>query len=1001
MGVISRRIFPACANMCVCCPALRSRSRHPVKRYKKLLAEIFPRSLDGPPNERKITKLCEYAAKNSFRIPKIAKYLEERCYKELRSEHIKFLNIVAETYNKLLCLCRNQMACFAVSLLNVATELLENSKQDATRILGCQTLTRFIYSQVDGIYAHNIEKFVERVCKLACENGEEHQKRCLRASSLQCLSAMVWFMSEFSHVFADFDKIVHATLENYEPDSSNEDYDNRGVLHHNWVAEVIRCEGRGSAGVGSDASSCTMVRSHPDKKDPSRLTREEIETPKVWAQICVQRMIELAKESTTMRRVLDPMFVYFDTGHHWSSRQGLALVVLSDMTYFVADLAGQQLILASVIRHMDHKNIGHDPELKSHVIHVATALAREIRSASVLADFAFVTDLCRHLRKSFQATAGAVGDHEMSLNVSLQNSIEDCLLEIAKGIGDARPLCDMMAITLEKLPSAGAVARATIASLVVLAHTISSASISLQSQQVFPEALLIQLLKVMLHPDVEARIGAHQIFSVLLIPNSNNLRHEVGLLRSGYFREPRWHSDTSSAFASITALLEKLRREKDGKNTDKHGSNSSDDTKEKDNFNEDRKHGRALKNSPNYCKISSIIERKAGSTSMDEIELCFMKFTEDQIAQLLSAFWMQAILPDNLPSNIEAISHSFSLTLIYSRLKNFNDNLVVRFFQLPLSLKNKSLDLNNGLLLPSCRRSVLVLATAMMMFAAKIYHIPGLIELLKSFVQHDADPYLGISDDLQVYVKPQVDLRKYGCAVDNQVATSYLSYLKDKFHESNKVILDMIVQSVLSITKLGADDLFSQLREPFTPDDTFMFGPKSILEMDQIQASAHSKESLSLDEDFPSNAVIEDDAMSQSSVADISRFIPKVPPSPSMSHIISIGQLLESALEVAGHVAGTSVSTSPLPYSTMASQCEALGSGTRKKLSTWLTHENQYNRAADKISPTFHADAQSEFTKITSDDARVPSAALVSDPWMALRLPPASPFDNFLRAAGC
>lgn len=64
--------------------------------------------------------------------------------------------------------------------------------------------------------------------------------------------------------------------------------------------------------------------------------REEMEMPKVWAQICLQRMAELAKESTTtMRCVLDPMFVYFDSGRHWSRRQGLAFVVLSDMMFMV------------------------------------------------------------------------------------------------------------------------------------------------------------------------------------------------------------------------------------------------------------------------------------------------------------------------------------------------------------------------------------------------------------------------------------------------------------------------------------------------------------------------------------------------------------------------------------------------------------------------------------------------------------------------------------------
>lgn len=56
--------------------------------------------------------------------------------------------------------------------------------------------------------------------------------------------------------------------------------------------------------------------------------------PKVWAQICIQRVVQLAKESTTMRRVLDPMFVYFDTRQQWVL-SGLAFIVLSDMAYFM------------------------------------------------------------------------------------------------------------------------------------------------------------------------------------------------------------------------------------------------------------------------------------------------------------------------------------------------------------------------------------------------------------------------------------------------------------------------------------------------------------------------------------------------------------------------------------------------------------------------------------------------------------------------------------------
>eukprot|EP00257_Ricinus_communis_P013037 XP_015570391.1 uncharacterized protein LOC8269823 [Ricinus communis] len=767
MGFVSRKIFPACESMCVCCPALRSRSRQPVKRYKKLLAEIFPKS-DGPPNERKIVKLCEYAAKNPFRIPKIAKYLEERCCKELRSEHIKFINTVTETYNKLLCVCKEQMAYFAVSLLNVVSELLDKPKQDALLILGCQTLTRFIYSQTDGTYTHNIEKFVQKVCKLAREHGDEHHKSRLRASSLQCLSAMVWFMAEFLYIFGAFDEIVQVTLDNYEPDKHD---DERGEPQHNWVDEVVRSEGRGAAVSYDTSSNCTTIRPRPEKKDPSLLTGEEIETPSAWARICIQRMAELAKESTTVRQVLDPMFVYFDSGRHWVPRQGLSIAVLSDMCHLLETSGHQQLVLAAVVRHLDHKNVVHDPQLKSDVIQVAAVLAKQIRSETVLAEIGFVSDLCRHLRKSLQATVESAGEQESNMNVLLQNSIEDCLLEIARGIGDAHPLFDMMAITLENLPSSGVVAHATIGSLIILAHMISLSSVTSCSQQGFPEALLIQLLKVMLHPNVEVRVGAHQILSVLLIPSSSHPRHGVIPLQSGYIREPR-NSNTASAFSSIAALLEKLRREKDGTRMDKHKNNVPDDYKERDAIEEDWKQGQLRKNSPNFYNISSIIDRTSGTTSLAEA-------------------------------------------------------------------------------------------------------------------------------------------------------------------------------------------------------------------------------------DIPTGSLAEDDAVSEASVADMSRFIPKMPSSPSVSHVISIGQLLESALEVAGQVAGASISTSPLPYDTMAKQCEDLGKGTRKKLSNWLSHEYHYTRGADKFLPAVPANGCPELEKIMSNVDIGHATIKPTGPCLAMRLPPASPFDNFLKAAGC
>lgn len=94
----------------------------------------------------------------------------------------------------------------------------------------------------------------------------------------------------------------------------------------------------------------------------------------------------------------------------------------------------QQLILAGVVRHLDHKNVAHDTQIKSHVILTASTLAHQIRLQTVISDIGFVSDLCRHLRKSLQATAESVGDQELNLNVTLQASIENCLLETARGV---------------------------------------------------------------------------------------------------------------------------------------------------------------------------------------------------------------------------------------------------------------------------------------------------------------------------------------------------------------------------------------------------------------------------------------------------------------------------------------------------------------------------------------------------------------------------------------
>ncbi|KAF8105448.1 hypothetical protein N665_0157s0036 [Sinapis alba] len=64
-------------------------------------------------------------------------------------------------------------------------------------------------------------------------------------------------------------------------------------------------------------------------------------------------------------------------------------------------------------------------------------------------------------------------------------------------------------------------------------------------------------------------------------------------------------------------------------------------------------------------------------------------------------------------------------------MQNPDDGLVVRAFQLLFSLRNFSLDLNNGTLPTVSKRLILALSTSTLMFAAKMYQVPKMCSLVK------------------------------------------------------------------------------------------------------------------------------------------------------------------------------------------------------------------------------------------------------------------------------
>lgn len=64
------------------------------------------------------------------------------------------------------------------------------------------------------------------------------------------------------------------------------------------------------------------------------------------------------------------------------------------------------------------------------------------------------------------------------------------------------------------------------------------------------------------------------------------------------------------------------------------------------------------------------------------------------------------------------------------------------------------------------------------------------------------DPYVGISEDFQVYVKSQSEVKGYGSASDNEQALSTLAELRNTTCESDKVVFAILVESLSTITKV-------------------------------------------------------------------------------------------------------------------------------------------------------------------------------------------------------
>ncbi|XP_020093367.1 uncharacterized protein LOC109713618 isoform X2 [Ananas comosus] len=980
MGVMSRKVLPACGNLCIFCPSLRARSRQPVKRYKKLLADIFPKSQDGEPNERMISKLCEYASKNPMRIPKITEYLEQRCYKELRNEHFSVAKVVPCIYRKLLSSCKEQMPLLAMSSLCIVRTLLDQTREDEMCILGCLLLVDFLNSQVDSTYMFNVESLIPKICQLGQEVGRDEKGLCLRSAALQALASMVQFMGDYSHISVDFDNIVSVILDNYEPyqvvlENGTHDMGYTEIQNYS-MKEVVRIDGRDSTMVGS--------------KNPS-----------YWSRICLQNMAKIAKEATTVRRVLEPLCRYFDSGNCWSLDGGIACSVLSEIQVLM-EKSGQNshLLLSIMIKHLNHKNVSKHPIMQINILKVATHLACNSKLQASAAIITAISDSMRHLRKCMQCSIEASnleGDINKS-NSALHSALEECLVQLTKKVGDVGPVLDMMAVMLENISPNAIVARATISSIYRTAQIAISVPNLSYSKKAFPEALLHQLLLAMAHPDHKTRVGSHRILSAILMPASVSpwsiANFPIGL-KDYNTRETLVVALT--AFSSSASLKEKLRQ-----NSFMHSESLK--------LNE-RPDAAVEAVEENGCPHKNGDLQNTNCQSHDShhnAESCgFMRLSSHQVGLLLSSIWTQALSEDNTPENYEAMAHSYNLALLFSRAKNSSHVALVRCFQLAFSLRSMSLDRDN-LLQPSRKRSLYTLASSMLIFSAKASDLPQIVSSIKAtMTENMLDPHLNLIDDSRLHatsVESSGNKIVYGSEEDELAASSFLATLVNDDKQLKEFVISLLMEKYEKLPEEKLNGIKEQLLQEFSPDDAFPLGAPMF--MDTPHPSIPSqKESRLFDEDmFP--ALIEDEDPFIEGTG--SQSDQKISESINSLDVLSVNQLIESVLESARQVANLPVSAHPVPYDQMKSQCEALVMGKQQKMSVLLSFKHRQGSSKDStedasidaLNPNealCHSEADS---KSVGKDRIRRCDSLSSESEQSFRLPPSSPYDKFLKAAG-
>ncbi|KAJ6991661.1 hypothetical protein NC653_019740 [Populus alba x Populus x berolinensis] len=746
---------------------------------------------------------------------------------------------------------------------------------------------------------------------------------------------------------------------------------------------------------------------NPDTMEDQLGSRDTSKSPSYWSR---------RRKLTTIRRVLEPLFQNFDANNHWSLEKGVAYPVLTFLQSLLVESGYEKTHICYYLTWSSTwiiRGVAKQPTFTAR-------LGQSAKQQATVAIIGAISDLMKHLRKCLQNSSESSSPRDGRMLI-FQVALENCIAQLSNKVGDVGPILDTIAVFLENIPATTVVARTTISAVHQTARIISSIPNISYHKKAFPDALFHQLLVAMAHPDHETRVGAHSVFSILLMPS----------LLSPWSDQNKKTAEAVSGFFGSSASQKRSK---------------SFSFQDESNDNVDSMDGKSWEEGNPISDNSGKHDSHDRSNSfkhavLDGKTLTSLRLSSHQVSLLLSSIWVQATSAENMPANFEAMGHTYNIALLFTRSKITEESNAFKLTAIlglcvdelwlsqtsshvalvrwhshlgaSLWIKKVCSHLAEGPSSPWHR--------SCLFFAARAGNLPELIPFVK------ADPYLELVEDIKlqaIYVESDEGKIAYGSEDDDVAALKSLSCVQvDDGHLKETLVSRFMTKFV----KLSEDELSGikqQLLQDFSPDDVYPLGAPLFMDTPRPCSPLARMEFQAFEEIMPAAALTDDETFTELNGSQSGR---KTSISVHTLDILSVNELLESVLETARQVASSQVSSTPVPYDQMKSQhrprllnilpfqiyyflsclvplheyitpASFLGFGGSDIITETVINNTTRNKNnSDKVELP-----QCDLTLATKDQIRAPDQlALCSLEYgqNSFRLPPSSPYDKFFEGS--